>query len=94
MLSDLRGLIQITGRSNYAASGLALDLDLLEHPELLEQPYNAALSAAEWWHRHGCNELADTGDLAAVTRPVNGGLTGLDDRLKLYAGAMTYIGSA
>ena len=89
-----RGPIQITGRSNYAASGLVLDLDLLEHPELLEQPYNAALSAAEWWHRHGCNALADTGDLAAVTRKVNGGLTGLDDRLKLYAGAMTYIGSA
>ena len=89
-----RGLIQITGRSNYAASGLVLDLDLLKHPELLEQPYNAALSAAEWWHRHGCNELADTGDMAAVTRKVNGGLTGLDDRLKLYAGAMTYIGSA
>lgn len=89
-----RGLIQITGRSNYAASGLVLDLDLLEHPELLEQPYNAALSAAEWWRRHGCNELADTGNMAAVTRKVNGGLTGLDDRLKLYAGAMTYIGSA
>ena len=74
--------------------GAQFGLDLLEHPELLEQPYNAALSAAEWWHRHGCNELADTGDMAAVTRKVNGGLTGLDDRLKLYAGAMTYIGSA
>ena len=89
-----RGLIQITGRSNYAASGFALGLDLLERPELLEQPYYAALSAAEWWHRHGCNELADTGDMTAVTRKVNGGLTGLDDRLKLYTGAMTYIGSA
>jgi putative chitinase len=76
-----RGLIQITGRSNYAASGLVLDLDLLEHPELLEQPYNAALSAAEWWNRNGCNQRADTGDLADVTRRVNGGLTGLDDRL-------------
>ena len=65
-----------------------------EHPELLEQPYNAALSAAEWWNRHGCNELADTGDMAAVTRRVNGGLTGLDDRLKLYAAAMAYLGSA
>jgi putative chitinase len=89
-----RGLIQITGRSNYAASGLVLDLDLLEHPELLEQPYNAALSAAEWWNRNGCNQRADTGDLADVTRRVNGGLTGLDDRLKLYAAAMAYLGSA
>lgn len=89
-----RGLIQITGRSNYAASGLALGLDLLERPEQLEQPYTAALSAAEWWHRHGCNALADTGDLAAVTRKVNGGLAGLGDRLKLYAAAMAYLGSA
>ena len=89
-----RGLIQITGRANYAASGLVLDLDLLEHPELLEQPYNAALSAAEWWNRNGCNQRADTGDLADVTRRVNGGLSGLDDRLKLYAAAMAYLGSA
>lgn len=87
-----RGLIQITGRSNYAASGLALGLDLLERPEQLEQPYAAALSAAEWWHRHGCNQRADTGDLADVTRRVNGGLTGLDGRLKLYSAALAYLG--
>lgn len=90
-----RGLIQITGRSNYAASGIALGLpDLIDAPELLEQPHYAALSAAEWWHRHGCNSLADTGDMAAVTRRVNGGLTGLDDRLRLYSAAMAYLGSA
>lgn len=88
-----RGLIQITGRSNYAASGIALGLpDLIDAPELLEQPHNAALSAAEWWQRHGCNALADAGDMAAVTRSVNGGLTGLDDRLKLYSAAMAYLG--
>lgn len=89
-----RGLIQITGRDNYDRSGDALGLDLILNPERLEDPYYAALSAAEWWHRHGCNELADTGDLADVTRRVNGGLAGLDDRLKLYAAGMTYIGSA
>lgn len=90
-----RGLIQITGRSNYAASGIALGLpDLIERPELLEQPHYAALSAAEWWNRHGCNALADTGDLEAVTRRVNGGLTGLADRRKLYAAALAYLGSA
>ena len=52
------------------------------------------LYAAEWWRRHGCNELADTGDLAAVTRKVNGGLTGLDDRLRLYAAALRYLGGS
>lgn len=88
-----RGLIQITGRANYAASGVALDLDLEQQPELLEHPYTAALSAAEWWHRHGCNELADTGDMTAVTWKVNGGLTGLDDRLKLYNVAINYLGA-
>lgn len=88
-----RGLIQITGRANYAASGDVLGYDLLANPELLEQPYFAALSAAEWWNSHGCSGLADTGDMAAVTRRVNGGLTGLDDRLKLYSAAMTYMGA-
>lgn len=87
-----RGLIQITGRDNYDRSGDELGLDLILNPERLEEPYYAALSAAEWWHRHGCNVLADTGDMAAVTRKVNGGLTGLDDRLKLYSAALRYLG--
>lgn len=89
-----RGLIQITGLDNYAASGEALGLDLIDHPEQLEQPHYAALSAAEWWAREGCNQIADTGDMAAITRRVNGGLNGLDDRLKLYATALAHLGSA
>ena len=87
-----RGLIQITGRGNYDRSGDELGLDLILNPERLEEPYYAAFSAAEWWHRHGCNELADTGDMAAVTRRVNGGLAGLDDRIKLYNVAINYLG--
>ena len=89
-----RGLIQITGRSNYRASGNALHIDLVTYPEQIENPFLAALSAAEWWSRNGCNPLADTGDMAAVTRRVNGGLNGLDDRLKLYSAALRYLGSA
>ena len=87
-----RGLIQITGRDNYEATAAALGEDFVSQPEQLEHPYYAAMSAAEWWRRNGCNQLADTGDMAAVTRRVNGGLTGLDDRLKLYAAALTYLG--
>ena len=89
-----RGLIQITGRDNYDRSGDALGLDLILNPERLEEPYYAALSAAEWWSRNGCNQLADTGDLEAVTRRVNGGLTGLADRRQIYADALVYLGSA
>ena len=89
-----RGLIQITGRANYAASGAELGVDLINKPEQLEQPFLAAMSAAEWWHRNGCNALADAGDMAAVTRRVNGGLIGLDDRLKLYRAALGYLGGS
>jgi putative chitinase len=88
-----RGLIQITGRANYAAIGAELGLDLLAKPQLLEQPFLSALSAGQWWYRNGCNALADTGDLASVTRVVNGALTGLDDRIRLYAAALAYLGT-
>ncbi|SEB24814.1 glycoside hydrolase family 19 protein [Paraburkholderia sartisoli] len=80
-----RGLIQITGRTNYAKAGGELDLPLLEQPELLEQPTNAALSAAWFWNVHGLNELADAGDFATITRRINGGMNGYADRLALLA---------
>ena len=80
-----RGLIQITGRANYAKAGAELVLPLLDSPELLEQPSNAAQSAAWFWTSHGLNELADIGDFNTITRRINGGLNGLQDRLALYA---------
>lgn len=86
-----RGLIQITGRANYAACGAALGLDLLGHPELLEQPANACRSAGWFWKTHGLNELADAGDQVRVTRRVNGGTNGLADRLELFAVAQRVL---
>jgi len=79
-----RGLIQVTGRANMTQMAEWLGLDLLGSPELLEQPRWAALSAATWWARHGCNQLADAGDFEALTRRINGGINGLDDRLKRW----------
>lgn len=79
-----RGLIQITGRTNYTACMLALDIDCVEHPELLEQPANACRSAAWFWRTHGLNELADKGDQVRVTKRINGGTNGLADRLALF----------
>ena len=78
-----RGLIQITGRYNYKACGKALGIDLEQEPDLLERPDYAALSAAWFWREHGCNELADAGKFFAITRVINGGTNGIDDRLSL-----------
>lgn len=79
-----RGLIQITGRANYTAAMMALDVDVVEHPELLETPVLACRSAAWFWKSHGLNELADAGDQVKVTKRINGGTNGLADRLALF----------
>lgn len=86
-----RGLIQVTGRDNYAACAKALGLPLLEHPELLELPVYAVSSAGWFWKTHGCNELADRDDLQAITRRINGGLTNLADRSIFYSRARKAI---
>ncbi|MDY7806699.1 glycoside hydrolase family 19 protein [Burkholderia stagnalis] len=87
-----RGLIQITGRTNYESAASALNLPLLDNPALLEAPVNAARSAAWFWQVHGLNALADTGDFMSITRRINGGLTGMDDRLMLWASAKNALG--
>lgn len=79
-----RGLLQVTGRANYAACGKALGLDLLAQPELLEQTVNACRSAGWFWQTKGLNALADAGDQERVTRRINGGVNGLAERLALY----------
>ena len=82
-----RGLLQVTGRANYKSIGLALGLDLVDHPDLLELPENAARSAAYFWKSRGLNRFADEGDVKTCTRRINGGLNGYDQRLALYAKA-------
>lgn len=88
-----RGLIQITGRNNYRECSLGLfgDERLLSLPELLEQPQWAAESAAWFWERNGLNELADRDQFNSITRRINGGLNGLEDRLQLWARARALL---
>lgn len=74
-----RGLIQLTGRANYRACGEALGVDLELTPELVETPQFAALSAGWFWSTHGLNHIAE--DIVAVTKKINGGTLGLDDRV-------------
>jgi putative chitinase len=85
-----RGLIQVTGRANYAECGEALGLDLINQPELLELPQHAAMSAAWFWAAHGLNTLADAGDNANIGSIINTGRrgrvpNGAQDREALYA---------
>lgn len=81
-----RGLIQITGRANYASCGRALSIDLVGNPDLLQQENYAALSAAWFYVSNGC--LKYSGDINRVTRIINGGTNGLDDRQVRYNRAM------
>jgi putative chitinase len=74
-----RGLIQLTGRDNYKACGEILGMDLEENPELVSTPQYAALSAGWFWHTHNLNQIAS--DITAVTKKINGGTIGLDDRI-------------
>jgi putative chitinase len=82
-----RGLIQITGRANYAACGAMLGFDVLNNPELLEGPTLAARSAGWFWKKHGLNDLADKDDQVAICKRINGGTNGLAERLAFYKSA-------
>ncbi len=77
-----RGLIQITGRANYQAyqDSRFCKGDIMANPKLLELPLGAVKSAMWWWKEHGLNELADKDDILAVTKTVNGGTNGLQQR--------------
>jgi putative chitinase len=94
-----RGLIQITGRFNMDECGKALGLDLLAHPELLEEPANACRSAGWFWATHGLNKWADAGDIDGVSDVINrgrktvavGDSNGWADRLALYKTALQVL---
>jgi putative chitinase len=87
-----RGLIQLTGKENYEHCGLGIGADLLADPTLLLDPRYAALSAAWFWNKKGLNSLADASDLETMTKRINGGLIGLDDRKAKIAKALSVLG--
>jgi len=79
-----RGFIQLTGHDNYAATSKALGVDFVGNPELIKEPEYCALSAAQYWHDAGCNEMSDPDNIDAVThvtKKINGAWTNIDLRL-------------
>jgi putative chitinase len=75
-----RGYIQLTGKSNYKALTESLNVDFVANPDLVATPQYAALSAGWYWNSRGINKLADADDVLKVTKAINGGTIGLEDR--------------
>ena len=75
-----RGLIQLTGKENYANCGLGLGVDLLGNPDWLSNPKYAVMSAGWFWNKKNLNQYADTMDIETMTKRINGGSIGIADR--------------
>ena len=87
-----RGLIQLTGKENYERCGSAIGVDLLSNPDLLLDPRYAAMSAGWFWNKKGLNELADQQEHGQITKRINGGTIGLDDRIAKTTKAAQALG--
>jgi Predicted chitinase len=86
-----RGLIQITGRTNYEALSKDLGIDFVSNPALLEQPVNAVRSACWFWDKKNLNRFADAGDNITITRRINGGTNGITERMYYYDRALKVL---
>jgi putative chitinase len=87
-----RGLMQITGRTNYAMLSKELRYDFIESPESLSKPGPACFSAAWFWFAHHLNRLADIDAFDKITRVINGGMTHYPERLAAYEIAKKVLG--
>lgn len=76
------GALQLTGHANFYHASKALGVDFVADPELVRTPKYALLTAGWFWSTHNCNALAEAGDWGALTKKINGGTIGLDDRVK------------
>lgn len=88
-----RGLIQLTGRDNYMKFSKAMNQDFTAQPQLLAQSPWAIWAAGWYWNDKQLNEYADRDDLERVTRGVNGGYNGLEDRRKYLQKAKSVLGA-
>jgi putative chitinase len=76
------GFLQLTGMSNFYHAGQALGVDFIMQPELVRTPMYAAQTAGWFWQTHKLNQYADSGDFLTMTKRINGGTIGLEDRIK------------
>lgn len=86
-----RGLIQLTGKSNYINCGNDLNIDIVNNPDLLLEPKYSLLSACWFWNKNNLNSFADKDDIITITKKINGGTNGLEDRKKNLSIAKSII---
>jgi putative chitinase len=89
-----RGLIQLTGKSNYQNFADSLEMKVEDVPDYLVTFEGAAQSACWFWETNNLNKFADTGDIVSLTKRINGGLNGLSDREHHYALALNNLNSS
>jgi putative chitinase len=87
-----RGLIQLTGRNNYQSFADSIETDINDIPAYLGTFEGAVQSACWFWETNNLNKFADTGDMLNLTKRINGGTLGLDDRIKHYQHALHVLG--
>lgn len=88
-----RGLIQLTGKSNYSWFAASLGIPVEEAAEYLQTFEGAAQSACWFWETNNLNRFADAGDIKGLTKAINGGFIGLEDRIKHYEHALHVMGA-
>lgn len=79
-----RGIFQLTGRWNYQRYSELISLDLVNNPSIASEPVIACHIACEYWNQHKLNTLADEDNMRAITKRINGGYNGLEERLRYY----------
>jgi putative chitinase len=88
-----RGLIQLTGKENYSWFAASLDIPVEEAAEYLQTFEGAVQSACWFWESNDLNRYADAGDIVGMTKVINGGTLGLEDRKKHYQHALHVLGA-
>jgi putative chitinase len=88
-----RGLIQLTGRANQQAFAASIKRDINLMPEFLATIEGAVQSACWFWKENKLNQYADTGDILTMTKRINGGTLGLEERKANYARALKILGA-
>jgi putative chitinase len=88
-----RGLIQLTGKNNYTFFAASLDIPVEEASEYLQTFEGAVQSACFFWEQNKLNQWADAGDILTLTKRINGGTIGLEDRQKHYNHALHIFGA-